>query len=119
MPVRPRRPCNHPGCPELVSDGQYCEQHKKEKQKQQDEQRGSAASRGYDSRWQKARLAYLREHPLCVQCHKEGRVVAASVVDHIIPHKGDKQLFWSKNNWQALCKHCHDVKTAKEDGRWG
>ena len=37
-----------------------------------------------------------------------GRSVAASVVDHIVPHKGDHKLFWNPKNHQALCKHCHD-----------
>jgi 5-methylcytosine-specific restriction protein A len=41
------------------------------------------------------------------------------VVDHIIPHKGDKDLFWDSNNWQPLCKTCHDEKTAREDGAFG
>ena len=119
MPIKPLRPCNQMGCPELIRDGRYCERHKKEKQKQIDDRRGSAASRGYDSRWQRARVHYLRVHPLCVRCQDAGKVTAASVVDHIIPHKGDKQLFWDISNWQSLCKQCHDTKTAKEDGRWG
>ena len=40
------------------------------------------------------------------------------MVDHIIPHKGNLELFWDEDNLQALCKPCHDRKTAKE-GRWG
>ncbi|WP_456243258.1 HNH endonuclease [Thermacetogenium phaeum] len=36
-----------------------------------------------------------------------------------MPHKGDRQLFWDESNWQALCKPCHDSKTAREDGGWG
>lgn len=43
----------------------------------------------------------------------------ASIVDHIIPHKGDKQLFWDRDNWQPLCKKHHDRKTATEDGGFG
>jgi len=35
-------------------------------------------------------------------------VVAATVVDHITPHRGDMTLFWDKSNWQSLCKRCHD-----------
>ena len=42
----------------------------------------------------------------------------ATVADHIIPHKGNLELFWDEGNLQALCKSCHDRKTAKE-GRWG
>lgn len=41
----------------------------------------------------------------------------ATVVDHKIPHKGDYGLFWdSENNWQSLCKRCHDSgKKIKEN----
>lgn len=89
-----------------------------EVQKQQaiDKKRGSATQRGYNHRWQKARLTYLGSHPVCVRCLKTGRAEAATVVDHIIPHKGDSAVFWDTANWQALCKPCHDKKTATEDG---
>lgn len=39
----------------------------------------------------------------------------ATVVDHIVPHRGDDRLFWDEENWQALCKNCHDSKTMTED----
>ncbi|WP_346769576.1 HNH endonuclease [Cupriavidus oxalaticus] len=78
--------------------------------------RGSAASRGYDSKWRREREQYLRENPLCVRHLAEEAVVASMVVDHIIPHRGDMKLFWRRSNWQALCKPCHDRKTATEDG---
>ena len=45
----------------------------------------------------------------------EGRLVKATVVDHVTPHRGDKKLFWDESNWQALCKRCHDKKTMTED----
>lgn len=70
--------------------------------------RPSAAKRGYNSRWQKARATYLRSNPLCVECDRQGRTTSAVIVDHIIPHRGDQELFWDKTNWQALCKRCHD-----------
>lgn len=80
-----------------------------------DQSRGSARARGYDSRWEKARKAYLAKHPLCVKHEAGGETVAAITVDHIIPHRGDKVLFWDSDNWQSLCKRCHDAKTATED----
>lgn len=58
-------------------------------------------------------------------CDLDGDVVAATVVDHIVPHRGDKVAFWDHDNWQALCKRHHDKKTAGEesyrgsDGQWG
>ncbi|HOO52277.1 MAG TPA: HNH endonuclease signature motif containing protein, partial [Alphaproteobacteria bacterium] len=50
---------------------------------------------------------------LCVECERKGHVIPATVVDHIIPHRGDETLFWDESNWQALCKKCHDRKTGK------
>ncbi|WP_233882799.1 HNH endonuclease [Brevibacillus laterosporus] len=47
-------------------------------------------------------------------------LTGATVVDHIVPHKGDKTLFWDRKNWQPLCEQCHNRKTAREDrGTWG
>jgi 5-methylcytosine-specific restriction enzyme A len=83
-----------------------------------DRQRPSAARRGYGPRWRRARAAYLARHRLCAPCQAAGRLVPATVVDHIVPHRGDQRLFWDEANWAALCKTCHDAKTARE-GRWG
>lgn len=75
------------------------------------------ADRLYGRAWGKARASFLSEHPLCVYCDRMGKVVAASVVDHITPHKGDLTLFWDRDNWQALCKLCHDsIKQREESG---
>jgi 5-methylcytosine-specific restriction enzyme A len=83
-----------------------------------DRQRPSAARRGYGPRWRRARAAFLARHPLCVACRAQGRVVTATVVDHLVPHRGDQRLFWDEANWAPSCKPCHDRKTASE-GRWG
>lgn len=118
MPQKAKRPCTYPGCNELVLYGR-CEKHRKQINRQYDQQRGTATQRGYDSRWRRAREQYLKENPLCVECLKEGHITPATVIDHIVPHKGDPVLFWDKGNWQSLCKRHHDIKTAKEDGGFG
>lgn len=76
--------------------------------------RKSAFKRGYDKWWQRNRKWYLRLHPLCVKCLEDGRVECATVVDHIVPHKGNRKLLRDAANWQALCKPCHDGKTGRE-----
>ena len=119
MPTSAPTPCRYPGCPVLLAAPGYCDKHLRSIRRQQDEHRGSAASRGYDARWRKARALYLNRHPLCAECRRHGRTVAASVVDHIQPHKGNRTIFWDERNWQALCKPCHDTKTAREDGGFG
>lgn len=117
-PAAPKRPCKWPGCPSLT-EGRFCPAHEKSDRRAVDNRRGSAASRGYDHRWQRYRADYLRRHPLCAACEKQGQVAAATVVDHITPHRGDKELFWNQANHQPLCKACHDSKTATEDGGFG
>lgn len=75
-------------------------------------QRGNSTERGYDARWRKARKWFLQIHPLCVECQRDGKVVAATVVDHVVPHRGDYRIFWNEANWQALCSVHHNQKTA-------
>jgi len=119
MPKKSPTPCAAAGCLSLAYNGpycEYCEQHTRQKAKQYDKERGTAAQRGYDAKWRRYRIQYLAQHPYCVKCLKEGKFVFATVIDHIIPHKGDIKLFWDGNNHQALCKSCHDAKTVREDG---
>jgi len=116
MPIRPARPCNHPGCPRLVRDGSHCPDHAKDR-RQYDQQRGSSTKRLYDYQWQKASKAYLQRNPLCMYCQRQGRITAATVVDHRIPHRGDPVLFWDEDNWQGLCTPCHSSIKQSEENR--
>ncbi|WP_339321386.1 HNH endonuclease [Paenibacillus sp. FSL W8-0194] len=117
MSLRPNKPCKKPGCRELTREG-YCSVHAP-LARGYDRNRGSSAKRGYGRLWRRERAAFLLENPLCVACYRNDRVTASSVVDHVVPHKGDQKLFWDRSNWQALCKPCHDAKTAREDGGFG
>ena len=81
--------------------------------------RGSSTERGYGSRWQRRRAAFLKKNPLCIECKRDGRTEAATRVDHIDPHKGDPVKFWDEDNWQPMCQHHHDSKTARQDGGFG
>ena len=87
-----------------------CNKHQNAPKRAVDERRGSAYSRGYTHEWRAARAVWLRQHPLCVKCLPA--VTAATVIDHIVPHRGNMGLFWDVSNWQSLCKQCHDRKTA-------
>lgn len=52
-------------------------------------------------------------------CDDEGRLEPATCVDHVVPHKGDMEVFWQEDNWMALCDSHHAEKTATEDGGFG
>lgn len=118
LPFASKRPCTFPGCSELTDSGR-CKRHAIAVRRESDARRPTAAERGYDSHWAKARKHYLAAHPLCVMCEQRGRLTPATVVDHIIAHKGDKSRFWDSDNWRSLCAPCHNARTAREDGGFG
>jgi 5-methylcytosine-specific restriction protein A len=111
-PWRAKKPCAKPGCATLVTSG-YCEQHRLQLPKRPS---GPSIDRGwkslYNRQWKKERKRWLRRYPNCVLCG--GR---ATVVDHKEPHRGNRALFWNRDNWQSLCKSCHDAKTQSEINR--
>lgn len=123
MPLRSQKPCNAQGCNVLTRNPRYCDAHKdvgkRFEVKQREKQRETSSQRGYSYKWQQARKSYLAKHPLCAECERQGLVVEATDLDHIVPHGGDKEAFWVRSNWQGLCHPCHSRKTAAEDGGWG
>lgn len=114
------KPCKAPGGCKGLTKGRYCEAHQ-HLEKQYDQQRGSAAARGYDHKWRAARDRFLRqpEHMFCEECLRNGKHELATVVDHRIPHKGDERLFWDETNWRPLCTTHHNRVTVLNDGGFG
>lgn len=65
--------------------------------------------------WKLIRINTLqRNGGLCEHCLKNNIITPAVDVDHIIPHRGNKELFFDLNNLQILCKECHSIKTISE-----
>lgn len=65
--------------------------------------------------WRKLRKLQLSEYPLCHLCEKIGRTVPATTVDHVIPHKGDWNLFIERTNHQSVCTACHNAAKAMQE----
>lgn len=102
------RVCTHPECSQLVAGGGRCRRHRAK------DNRPSAAARGYDSRWQRTRGRFLRDHPSCEHCgspateahHRDGAGPRG-------PRGHDL------TNLAALCKPCHSRVTAEmQPGGW-
>lgn len=106
MPVRPRRPCNHPGCRELTTE-RFCDNHKREKRKQYDEQRGDFRKRGYSSIWDKVRRLKVMKDPLCEICLKEDKITPVEIVHHIKPMDERPDLLLDMDNLQSVCRYHH------------
>lgn len=64
--------------------------------------------------WMRLRAHVLNKQPLCVKCLAEGRTVAATEVDHIIPRKLAPELTYDEGNLQPLCGPHHTEKTAED-----
>jgi len=111
--------CDEPGCGALVARGR-CATHAGVV----DRARGSRQARGYGNRWARRASMFRARYPLCgmrpgdqapvmSQCFDERRVTLGAHVDHIVPHRGDRALFWDElGNWQTLCTACHSRKTS-------
>lgn len=112
--------CNYPGC-NKPSSGRYCDAHEAAVKKAREATRLFEGTRRnvsapynalyHTARWKALRKAFLAGRPFCAMCGAR-----ATVVDHIIPHRGDEALFYSEGNLQALCASCHSAKTLKENG---
>lgn len=110
MPKKAKRQCIVAGCPDLADVGIRCPKHTKEFEKNRPNYNRyieNQSSNLYDARWQKYRITFLRQHPIC-SCGQP-----ATIVDHIIDHLGNIELFWRRENHQALCETCHNKKTWK------
>ena len=83
--------------------------------------------------WRRGRAEHLMREPLCRTCLAKGIVNDGSltaagkvqedpkrrfrVVDHIVPHRGDKSVFLDRSNWQTLCPDHHDITKQREERR--
>jgi 5-methylcytosine-specific restriction protein A len=122
MALRPKTLCCYAGCGKTIDQGRYCDKHEALHQINENKRkaiRNTDYSRMYTWNWRKYSSTYLKAHPLCLKCLEDGKLIPATEVDHIIPHKGDKDLFWLEDNHQGLCKPCHSRKTVLEDGGLG
>lgn len=67
-------------------------------------------AKGYDVEWTRYRFRFLHYNPNCYMCGEK-----ATIVDHVVAHKGDDVLFKALDNHIPLCKKHHDQITAMYD----
>ena len=61
--------------------------------------------------WKKMREAHLIKEPVCQFCLAVGRVNGTDlIIDHVTPHRGNRKLFFNRENIQTLCRSCHDSR---------
>lgn len=113
MPMKAPSVCP---CGYIIASGELCPCGRRQAQQRNarfDAKRPSARARGYDGKWQRERTAYLLTNPTCRRCN----TAPATVVHHIVAHKGNRSLFWSRSNWLAVCQPCHDGPLQSQERR--
>ena len=106
MPTKFKKPCSYPGCPNLTTET-YCSEHKAKVNKEYNKfQRSLDHNKIYGREWKRIRALYVREHPLCEMCLKEGKLTPVEEVHHILPvERGGTH---DVSNLMSLCKSCHN-----------
>jgi 5-methylcytosine-specific restriction protein A len=115
MPYKPKKPCAHPGCPNLTA-GRFCPAHAKQDARNYEQyRRDPDTRRRYGRAWKRIRDRYIAAHPLCEQCSAAGHITPAQEVHHIVPLSdgGDH----AEDNLMALCSSCHSGITLGETNR--
>lgn len=116
-----KRLCSYPGCNLFAVAGHtYCEKHLAQSKKRHEEwlkehKPFATATRANESlyhtyKWISLRKKILKENDSCRICGKTDGLT----VDHIIPPRGNEELFFNENNLQVLCVECHRIKTQQE-----
>lgn len=113
MPTKP--PSIRPCCNRVIAAGDRCEcqrERDRDRGARHDRNRPTAAARGYGARWREFARRFLRQHGACAFCGAN-----ATVVDHIVPHRGDTSIFWRAGNHQPLCAACHNSRKQRAERR--
>lgn len=119
MPSKPKHPCASPGCPNLVEYGKrFCKEHEKAESRRYEkyDRNKAAVRRRYGPAWRRIRARYVKSHPYCELCFREGRMVPVEEVHHIKPlSEGGSN---DPSNLMSLCKACHSSLHARRGDRW-
>ncbi|HEM6178994.1 TPA: HNH endonuclease [Streptococcus suis] len=116
MPRKPKRPCSYPSCPKLT-EGRFCMEHERQENKRYEQyDRDSVVRKRYGHTWRKIRASYVKAHPYCELCFKEGRMKRVEEVHHIKPlSEGGTH---DTTNLISLCQSCHSKIHARNGSRW-
>lgn len=114
MPFAPSVACTYSRCGALIPGGRgtsRCPRHTPKAPPAFSQRKTATGRRGSTRAWRKLRLQVLAEERGCRGwCGQP-----ATLVDHIVPlAEGGTD---ARENLQALCKRCHNIKTAAESAR--
>jgi 5-methylcytosine-specific restriction protein A len=103
------RICHYPGCDTLIQPNEtYCGQHIRPPSIPFE---NAVRSNNYNTtQWRRLRKKILKEQPNCSRCGSTENLQ----VHHIIPPRGNEDLFYDESNLTTICATCHRVITNQE-----
>jgi 5-methylcytosine-specific restriction protein A len=105
--------CSYPSCNKLVNiNERYCTEHKTNKKPFESAIRFNESLYN-TTRWRKLRVKILNEQPNCFKCGIS-KSESKLEVHHLVPPRGNEELFFDENNLMAICSACHRVITNRE-----
>ncbi|MDR2392616.1 MAG: HNH endonuclease [Treponema sp.] len=107
--------CKSPGCSALVDTRGYCTAHQRPPGNPFASAVRSNGALYQSPGWRNLRQAVLREQPTCYRCGI-GKDDARLEVHHLVPPRGNEELFYERSNVVAVCQACHRVITQREIG---
>jgi 5-methylcytosine-specific restriction protein A len=112
-----RKICNHPGCSVLIDPSErYCPQHKKGQPPPFENAIRYNESLYKTTLWRQLRNKILKEQTNCFKCGISNDETNLEV-HHLIPPRGNEELFFDENNLVAVCPVCHKIITNREIGK--
>jgi 5-methylcytosine-specific restriction protein A len=109
-----RKICNHPGCNCLiVPPERYCSKHQRERPQPFETAKRFNELLYNTTRWRKLRTKILKEQTHCSKCGLSNSETKLEV-HHVIPPRGNEELFFDENNLVAVCPLCHKIITGRE-----
>ena len=107
-----RKICNYAGCNNLIESTEtYCIKHKVDKKPEPFKNARRSNEGLYNTlQWRKLKKEILKCVPYCSKCgiSKEETVLE---IHHIIPPRGNEDLFFDESNLIPVCGKCHRILT--------
>jgi 5-methylcytosine-specific restriction protein A len=106
--------CNSPGCNVLIDPSEtYCSKHRRAYVTPFGNANRSNENLYNTSRWRKLRNETIAAQPRCVKCGVPS-TEAKLEVHHVVPPRGNEELFFDTDNLVVVCSGCHRVITNGE-----
>jgi 5-methylcytosine-specific restriction protein A len=109
--------CRNPGCGKLIEKPGYCNLHKIERENNKPKPFINAIRSNNElyqlPEWRALKKKVLNDMPFCCYCGI-GKNESRLEVHHVVPPRGDRDLFFDYSNCISVCPDCHSKITAIE-----